>query len=88
MKIEADYNKVQALKDKLLNTQSAKLDAGEILILVQVLTAAEGDIFPSKAEIEWHSRCSEKLETLDPEKDSSRWKLAMDDVTAYENKYC
>ena len=88
MKINANYKEVLVLKEKLGAATGAgiHLTASEVRILNQILTAAEGDIFPSWEELKRQEMNVHLLETLDP--DSDAWKSVMQEVVEFENKYC
>ena len=87
MKINANYKEVLVLKEKLGAAGAGiHLTASEVRILNQILTAAEGDIFPSWEELKRQEMNVRLLETLDP--DSDAWKIVTQEVVEFENKYC
>lgn len=87
-----DYKRLQELKTRLEdnNYKDGKvlLFQSEINMLLEVLYAGEGSIFPSVEELANHEANVRLLNNTDPQKDPERWKWVSQEVTEFENKYC
>lgn len=96
MKIKADYAKVQEVKQLIEKCALAaggegaglSLSAESVKILNQIMSAAEGDIFPSTDEMTAHTTNQRLLEGIDPDDAPMRWFRISDEIRHYENKYC
>lgn len=88
MKIDVDYNMVHALKDLLrVCKDGVELNGAQVNIVSKFLEATEGDLYPSREEIEAHAANCRLMDKTDPQKDPERWKWVSEEVTDFENKY-
>jgi hypothetical protein len=84
MKVNIDYTIAHTAIEKL--AMGDELKPAERGALLEILAAAEGDIIPTKEELERQRINIALINAADP--DSEQFKRLMAQCTEFENKYC
>jgi hypothetical protein len=85
MKVNVNYYKAHEAIEKLEMGKNLRPEERDVIL--QILQAAQGDIIPTKEELDRQKNNVQYLNATNPANEK-RWKGLMKEITAFENKYC
>lgn len=85
MKINVDYNDLHKAIDKLESCD--EITSQDRSLLLKLITASEGDYYPTKEELKLQENRVKKLDEINFDKDRNLFDRIMEQCSEFENKY-